>query len=87
MSLALKGSGKPIISVILVVSVVLFAVAFPVYAQDGTTQANAGPAGIGILILLMGLGALVLVGIVYDTQRRADEMAKSGHSTADEEEE
>jgi hypothetical protein len=48
------------------------ALAAPVYAQDsGTDTASQPPAGVGILILFMGIVALVAVGGYYYTQNRA----------------
>ncbi len=47
----------------------ILAVAAPAYAQEGTA-ASQGPAGISILILLLGGVAIVLVGLVYIAQSR-----------------
>ncbi len=53
----------------LVIFVGMLALVRPVYAQEssGVTQQ---PAGVGILLLLMGLGAIALVGFVYVVQSR-----------------
>ena len=54
---------------VLVILVGMLALVQPVHAQEssGVTQQ---PAGVGILLLLMGLGAIALVGFVYVVQSR-----------------
>ncbi len=54
---------------VLVILVGMLALVRPAYAQEssGVTQQ---PAGVGILLLLMGLGAIALVGFVYVVQTR-----------------
>ncbi len=54
---------------VLVLFVGMLALVRPVSAQEssGVTQQ---PAGVGILLLLMGLGAIALVGFVYVVQSR-----------------
>lgn len=82
----LKGSAKRISAVLLISGGVLLTATAPVYAQEGTTsQTNQGPAGIGILILLMGLGAIVLVGVAYAAQGRSDQDKDARHAKSDEE--
>ena len=76
----MKGSTKRILSV-LVFALLMLVVATPTYAQEGST-ANQPPAGVGILILLMGLAAVGLVGFAYLAQSRAD---REGDIESDEE--
>ncbi len=54
---------------VLVILVGMLVLVRPAYAQEssGVTQQ---PAGVGILLLLMGLGAIALVGFVYVVQNR-----------------
>ncbi len=54
---------------VLLILVGMLALVRPAYAQEssGVTQQ---PAGVGILLLLMGLGAIALVGFVYVVQTR-----------------
>jgi hypothetical protein len=47
----------------------LFLMTSPAYAQDNTAS-NASPAGVGVLLLLMGFGALVLIGGAYSLSGR-----------------
>jgi len=57
-------------SVMLTLSVLLIGlltVAAPAHAQENT---SSQPAGVGILILLMGLAAIGLVALVYVAQGR-----------------
>jgi hypothetical protein len=42
-------------------ALVIFATVTPAYAQEGET-ATQSPAGIGVLILLMGIAAILIVG-------------------------
>ena len=78
MVLMTQRSGQRMIAAVCLVTAGLLAVAAPVYAQeDSTGQTTAGPAGIGILILLMGLGALVLVGATYAVQTRSNQEGSS----------
>ncbi len=53
----------------LLILVGMLVLVHPVAAQEssGVTQQ---PAGVGILLLLMGLGAIALVGFVYVVQNR-----------------
>lgn len=88
MSLTGVGSVKRTCFVLVVMSVCVFAVTAPVSAQEGNTSPTAsGPAGIGILILLMGLGAIVLVGLAYAAQARTNQASTSGNAKHTEEEE
>lgn len=48
----------------------MLALATPVYAQE-SSGVQQQPAGVGVLLLLMGLGAIGLVTFVYMTQARA----------------
>ena len=51
----------------------MFVLASPAHAQDTSSQ---GPAGVGVLILLMGLGALATIGAAYSFSGQ-----KNGSST------
>ena len=82
----LKKSVRRATIVIFTVGGGLFAIAAPVYAQDGSTSQTQGPAGIGILILLMGFAAIVLVGVAYVAQARGAQDAKAQHAKSNEEE-
>lgn len=53
----------------------------PVFAQEDAT--NTAPAGVGILLLLMGLFAILLVGGYYSASERAN---KNKANTDDDEE-
>lgn len=65
-------------------SVVMFlGYAAPAFAQEGETTTTQ-PAGIGILILLMGILALLLVGGTYLTQNSARKSAGGASSSDDE---
>jgi hypothetical protein len=48
----------------------MLALATPVYAQE-SSGVQEQPAGVGIVLLLMGLGAIALVAFVYMAQSRA----------------
>jgi predicted membrane channel-forming protein YqfA (hemolysin III family) len=61
----------------------LFATA-PAFAQEGET-ATTQPAGIGILILLMGVLALLLVGGTYLTQNSTRKSASGTSADPDDE--
>jgi hypothetical protein len=63
--------------------VMLISYAAPAFAQEGETAATTQPAGIGILILLMGVLALLLVGGTYLTQN-ASRKTTSGSAPVDE---
>jgi hypothetical protein len=67
----------------LLFSALLFLLATaPAFAQEGertTTQ----PAGIGVLILLMGVLALLLVGGTYLTQNSARKTTTAGSTSTD----
>ncbi len=54
---------------VLVILVGMLALVRPVYAQESSGVPQQ-PAGVGILLLLMGLGAIALVGFVYVVQSR-----------------
>ena len=82
----LETSVRRLAVVMLIVGGGLFAITVPVYAQEGGTSQPQGPAGIGILILLMGLGALVLVGVTYAAQMRGDQDAKAQRAKSSDEE-
>ncbi len=75
-------------SVKLALSVVILAagmlvLATPAYAQEGSAATtNQPPAGIGILILLMGLAAIGFIGFAYLAQSRAN---REGDAEAEEE--
>ena len=84
----LKGSAKRFATVLIIIGGGLFAITAPVYAQEGaSSQTNQGPAGIGILILLMGIGAIVLVGAVYAAQMAGDRDKESRNSASGDEDE
>ena len=76
----MKGSTQRILSV-LVFALLMLVVVTPAYAQE-SSAANQPPAGVGILILLMGLAAVGLVGFAYLAQSRAD---REGDIESDEE--
>ena len=66
----MKQSVKITLSV-LILSAGMLALTSPVYAQDSTTPDQSSPAGVGILLLLMGLGAIALVAFAQVAQSRA----------------
>ncbi len=66
----------------LMVVVGMLALTTPIYAQESSATNNQTPAGIGILILLMGLAAIGFVGFAYLAQSRAD---REGDIEAEEE--
>jgi hypothetical protein len=76
----MKGSIRQVLSVVLV-TLIMLVVVTPTFAQEGNA-ANQPPAGVGVLILLMGLGAIGLVGFAYLAQSRAD---REGDIESDEE--
>lgn len=58
--------------------IVLAVLPVPAWAQEGgESTAAQTPAGIGVLIFIMGLGALVVVGVYYVMQGRAGRKEKS----------
>jgi hypothetical protein len=59
----------------------MLALATPVYAQE-SSGVKQQPAGVGVLLLLMGLGAIALVTFVYVAQSRA---AREGGAEEDDE--
>ena len=63
--------------------VMLLTYAVPAFAQEGETATTTQPAGIGVLILLMGVLALLLVGGTYLTQN-ASRKPTTGGAPADE---
>lgn len=54
------------------VALVFFGLVNPAYAQEGTTT-TAAPQGVGVLLVIMGLGAIAVVGLFYWTQNRPDD--------------
>jgi hypothetical protein len=56
----------------------LLTLAAPAFAQEGETATTTQPAGIGILILLMGVLALLLVGGTYLTQNSSRKSTSNG---------
>ncbi len=77
----MKRSIKPALIVLVIIVGLLLSVT-PSFAQDANTTANQPPAGVGILILLMGLAAIGLVGFAYLAQSRAD---REGDTESEEE--
>ena len=70
-------------TITLLVSVVmLLSYAAPTFAQEGETATTTQPAGIGILILLMGILALLLVGGTYLAQNGSRKANAGAGSTA-----
>jgi len=60
----------------------MLALATPSYAQETTATSNQVPAGVGVLILLMGLAAIGFIGFAYIAESRAD---REGDLEAEEE--
>jgi|GEM_PF-6919860 CHASE1-domain containing sensor protein len=56
---------------ILIVTAATLALTSPVHAQESAAPAQSSPAGVGILILLMGLAAIGLVAFAHLAQSRA----------------
>ncbi len=76
----MKQSVKHTLNVI-ILALVMLSLASPAHAQEGSA-ANQAPAGVGILILLMGLGAVGFIGFAYLAQSRAN---REGDVESDEE--
>ncbi len=51
---------------------VLVIMASTALAQDGAKAAESGSSGIGLLILLMGIGAVTFVGVTMIARQRTD---------------
>lgn len=56
---------------VLIVTAAMLALTSPVRAQENAAPAQSSPAGVGILILLMGLAAIGLVAFAHLAQSRA----------------
>ena len=66
----MKQSVKTALNV-LILTAGMLALTSPAYAQESSTPSQSAPAGVGILILLMGLGAIGLVAFSQLAQSRA----------------
>ena len=63
----------------------MLALATPVYAQD-SSGVQQQPAGVVVLLLLMGLGAIGLVAFVYVAQSRATRDGSAKESAKEDDE-
>ena len=75
---------KSIKHVVIVCVFMTILIGTPAYAQE--SAATQAPAGVGILILLMGLGALGLVALSSYAQNRPDRDDEDREIDEDEEE-
>lgn len=78
LTLILVGAGILLLSTVMT--------ALPAFAQEGETPVpTAAPAGVGVLILLVGIGALLFVGAYYVSLGRPQTAGRTTAS-ADEDE-
>jgi hypothetical protein len=77
----MKQSTRVVLSAAIAV-VGMLALATPIHAQESGASSTQVPAGVGVLILLMGLAAIGFIGFAHIAQSRAD---REGDIEAEEE--